>query len=67
MSLRDAINMVRFGDPVKAIEAFNAGAAAARAEGWDDIPLPHDSVYEAVIDGTPVRVLMVEPVRDDAV
>ena len=61
-TLADAINMARFGDPVKAIEAFNRGAAAA---GGDDVPMPRDSVYETEINGTPVRVLFVEP-PDDA-
>lgn len=46
------------GDP-RAAEAYRIGQAAAH--GWEDLPIPHDSVFETVIDGQPVRVLMVEP------
>ena len=59
ISLRDAVNMARFGDPVKAIEAFNRGAEAA---GGADIPItPGDAVYETTLeDGRVVRVLFVD-------
>lgn len=57
-TLADACRMVQFGDPVRAIEAFNAGAAAA---GGDDTPMPPGSVYETTLpDGRSIRVVFAE-------
>jgi hypothetical protein len=54
--LQDAINMVRFGDPVKAIEAFNRGGAAAEN---DDPILPGEHVFTTP-EGIPVRAVVVD-------
>ena len=56
--LQDAINMVRYGDPVKSIEAFNRGAEAAK----DDRPLLPGEYVLNTPEGIPVRVV----VCDDA-
>lgn len=54
--LQDAINMARYGDPVKAIEAFNRGAQAAK----DDRPLlPGDYTFTTPA-GIPVKVVIVD-------
>lgn len=46
----------------EAAAAYAAGRAVA--QGWENLPVPSDSVYETLIDGVPVRVLMVEPGYD---
>lgn len=64
MGVEDDLNALAAalrGDP-RAADAHRLGARAA--EGWQDLPVPHDSVFETMIDGYPVRVLMVEPAHD---
>ena len=55
-----ALNMARFGDPQKAMEAYDAGAAAA---GGDEFPLDRDIIY-TLPDGRTIRVLAAERTED---